>query len=76
MVLNMVFVEYVFSLPGFFRHMRRALGQAPGIDKLPDIPVLQALALWAAVLVVALSLLADLAILRADPRIRAPYRPE
>ena len=35
-----------------------------------DIPTLQALALWAAVLIVALGLLADLAIMRLDPRIR------
>ena len=30
MVTNMVLVEYVFSVPGFLRHMKRALGQAPG----------------------------------------------
>jgi ABC-type dipeptide/oligopeptide/nickel transport system permease component len=35
-----------------------------------DIPTLQALALWASVLIVALGLLADLAIMRLDPRIR------
>jgi ABC-type dipeptide/oligopeptide/nickel transport system permease component len=35
-----------------------------------DIPTLQALALWASVLIVALGLLADLAIIRLDPRIR------
>jgi ABC-type dipeptide/oligopeptide/nickel transport system permease component len=36
-----------------------------------DVPALQALALWAAVLIVALGLLADLAIVRLDPRIRS-----
>jgi len=36
-----------------------------------DIPTLQALALWAAVLIVLLGLLSDLAIMRLDPRIRA-----
>jgi len=74
MVTNVVLVEYVFTLPGFFRHMRRALGQVPGWPppKVPpiDILTLQALALWAAVLIVALGLLADLAIMRLDPRIR------
>jgi peptide/nickel transport system permease protein len=71
LVLNIVLVEYVFSLPGFFRHMRRALGQNEGLaDKFIDIPMLQAIALWAAVLIVALSLLGDLAIMRFDPRIR------
>jgi peptide/nickel transport system permease protein len=71
MVTNMVFVEYVFSVPGFFRHTKRALGQAPGWPPTIDIPTLQALALWASVLIVALSLLADLAIVRLDPRVRA-----
>jgi ABC-type dipeptide/oligopeptide/nickel transport system permease component len=40
-----------------------------------DILTLQALALWAAVLIVALGLLADLAIMRLDPRIRTSGRP-
>jgi peptide/nickel transport system permease protein len=71
MVTNMVLVEYVFAVPGFFRHMKRALGQAPGWPPTIDYPTLQALAMWAAVLIVALSLLADLAIVRLDPRIRA-----
>jgi peptide/nickel transport system permease protein len=71
MVTNMVLVEYVFAIPGFFRHTRRALGQAPGWPPSIDIPTLQALALWASVLIVALGLLADLAIVRLDPRVRA-----
>ena len=71
MVTNMVLVEYVFSVPGFFRHMKRALGQAPGWPPTIDYATLQALALWASVLIVALSLLADIAIVRLDPRIRS-----
>jgi peptide/nickel transport system permease protein len=71
MVTNMVLVEYVFSVPGFFRHMKRALGQAPGWPPTIDYPTLQAIALWASVLIVALSLLADLAIVRLDPRVRS-----
>ena len=75
MVTNTVLVEYVFTLPGFFRHMKRALGQVPNWPppKVPPIDVLtlQALALWAAVLIIALGLLVDLAIVRLDPRIRA-----
>jgi peptide/nickel transport system permease protein len=69
MVTNMVLVEYVYSIPGFFRHTKRALGQAPGWPPSIDIPTLQALALWASVLIVGLSLFADLAIVRLDPRI-------
>jgi peptide/nickel transport system permease protein len=77
MVTNMVLVEFVFNIPGFFRHLKRALGQAPawGISTqagvpIIDIPTLQALALWASVLIVALGLLSDLAIMWLDPRIR------
>jgi peptide/nickel transport system permease protein len=74
-IMNMVLVEYVFTIPGFLRHTKRALGQVPNWPppKVPplDIPTLQALALWAAVLIVALGLLADLAIVRLDPRIRS-----
>ena len=77
MVTNMVLVEFVFTIPGFFRHLKRALGQAPawGISTqagvpIIDIPTLQALALWGSVLIVALGLVADLAIMRLDPRIR------
>ena len=76
MVMNVVLVEWVFSIPGFFRHMRRALGQNYGApENYIDIPMLQGLAMWASVLIVAVSLLADLAIARVDPRIRAGGRP-
>ncbi len=62
MVTNIVLVEWVFSIPGFFRQMRRALGQGGGIDPAPNPEMLQALSLWAAMLIVVLSLLGDLAI--------------
>ena len=76
LVMNIVLVEVVFSVPGFFRHLRRALGQnVGGDDKFIDIPMIQAISIWAAVLIVVVSLLADLAILRLDPRIRAGGRP-
>ena len=76
MVMNVVLVEWVFSIPGFFRHMRRALGQNYGApEQYIDIPMLQGLAMWAAVLIVAVSLLADVAIVRIDPRIRSGGRP-
>ena len=81
MVTNIVLVEFVFAIPGFFRHLKRAMGQAPawGISSqagvpIIDIPTLQALALWASVLIVALGLFADLAIVGLDPRIRGSGR--
>jgi peptide/nickel transport system permease protein len=68
-VTNLVLVEWVFAIPGFFRHTKRALAQAtpPTID----VPTLQALALWAAVLIVVMSAIADIALVRLDPRLRA-----
>jgi peptide/nickel transport system permease protein len=75
LVMNIVLVEVVFSVPGLFRHLRRALGQnLGGDDKVIDIPMVQAISIWAAVLIVALSLIGDLAIARLDPRIRAGGR--
>ena len=77
MVTNVALVEFVFTNPGFFRHLQararpgRRLGSLhPGGTPIIDIPMLQAIALWAAVLIVALGLLADLAIVRLDPRVR------
>jgi peptide/nickel transport system permease protein len=78
-VLNVVLVEFVFTLPGFFRHTWRAFGKSQGF--LPDgagppvdYPTLQAIGVWAAVLVVVVGILADLAITALDPRIRAAGR--
>jgi peptide/nickel transport system permease protein len=75
MVTNMVLVEWVFSIPGFFRHMRRALGQNYGApEQIIDVPMIQTLSMWAAVLIVALGLIGDLAIVKLDPRIRSAGR--
>ena len=74
MVTNIVLVQWVFSIPGSFRHLRRALGQSPGFDNTIDIPMVQMLGVWAAVLIVVVSLLGDLAIVKLDPRIRASGR--
>jgi peptide/nickel transport system permease protein len=73
-VLNVVIVEFVFSVPGFFRHTWRAFGKAPGFPPGIDYPTLQAVGLWAAVFIVVVGLLADLALAAIDPRIRAAGR--
>ena len=79
LVTNVVLVEVIFSVPGFFRHLRRALAQNVGnsgpSDKMIDIPMVQAISIWAAVMIVVVSLLADLAIVYLDPRIRSGGRP-
>ena len=74
-VTNMVLVEFVFFIPGFFSHTKRALGQIPELPPGFDIPMLQALALWAAAMIVVVSALADLALVLLDPRVRATGRP-
>jgi peptide/nickel transport system permease protein len=78
-VLNVVLVEFVFTLPGFFRHTWRAFGKAAGF--LPDgfappvdYPTLQAIGVWAAVLIVVVGIMADVAITALDPRVRAAGR--
>jgi peptide/nickel transport system permease protein len=67
-VANVVLVEWVFSVPGFFRHTKRAIGKTD--PSTPDIAMLQALTVWAAVLIVVVGLVADLALARLDPRAR------
>ena len=80
-VINMVLVEFVFSIPGFLGLSRRAFGQAPGtlVPNEPvghiDIVMVQALALWTALLIVLVSALADVALAVLDPRVRAAGRP-
>ena len=76
-ITNMVLVEYVFFIPGFFSQTKRALGQVPELPPGFDIPMLQGLAVWGAVLIVVVSALADVVVVMLDPRVResAPARP-
>jgi peptide/nickel transport system permease protein len=78
-VLNVVLVEFVFTLPGFFRHTWRAFGKAQGYvpDNFAppvDYPTLQAIGVWASVLIVVVGIVADLTITALDPRVRASGR--
>jgi peptide/nickel transport system permease protein len=73
-VLNVVLVEFVFALPGFFKHTWRAFGKAPGFPPGIDYPMLQAIGVWAAVLIAAVSILADVVLNALDPRVRAAGR--
>ena len=70
LVLNMMFVEYVFFLPGFLWYTKRAIGSDPPLWTRPDIPTLEGIAIWTAVLVVTLGLLSDAAVLLLEPRVR------
>jgi peptide/nickel transport system permease protein len=72
-VTNMVLVERVLSVPGFFRFTWKALGHVEPIDRsihARDYPMLQALTLWGAVLIIVSSLVLDAVMHRLDPRIR------
>jgi peptide/nickel transport system permease protein len=71
-VLNLILVEHVFAVPGFFTNMQRATGKVLNFrgDPVIDYPMIQALSLWAAVLIVVLGIAVDLVMVRLDPRIR------
>ena len=72
-VTNVLITEAVFSVPGFLLHTQRAL-KPPYMPEAPDIVLLQALTVWGAVLIVALSIISDLLVYAKDPRIRASGR--
>jgi peptide/nickel transport system permease protein len=72
-VTNVLITETVFSIPGFLLHTQRAL-KPPNAPENPDILLLQALAIWGAVLIVTLSIVSDLLVMSSDPRIRARGR--
>jgi peptide/nickel transport system permease protein len=74
-VTNAVLVEWLYSIPGFFFTTKRALGQTSPYTT-PDIPVLQALALWAGLLIVVMSVVVDVALNALDPRIRTSQLPQ
>jgi peptide/nickel transport system permease protein len=71
LITNMVLLERVFSVPGFFRYTWRASGHA-GLDQdpWPDFALLCALGLWAAVLLIVLGLIADAIVSVIDPHVR------
>jgi ABC-type dipeptide/oligopeptide/nickel transport system permease component len=73
----MVLVERTLSVPGFFKYTWRAAGHAnPSVaarDPVPDFGLLCALALWAAVLLIVLGLIADGIVSRIDPRVRSSH---
>lgn len=76
-ITNMVLVERTLSVPGFFEYTWRAAGHAnlsvSARDPVPDFALLCALALWAAVLLIVLGLIADFIVSRLDPRVRLSH---
>ncbi len=74
LVLNVLITESVFSVPGFLYHTRRAF-RPPANPERADFEVLQAEAVWGAVLIVVLVVVSDLIVMAKDPRVRARGRP-
>jgi peptide/nickel transport system permease protein len=72
-VTNIVFVEWVWNVPGFWFATRRALDQDPFFPGI-DVPMLKAISLWTAFVIVVLSVLADIALAAVDPRVREAGR--
>jgi peptide/nickel transport system permease protein len=76
LITNAVLIERVFSVPGFFRYTWRAAGHAnfsfnvKSNPPLPDFPLLCALGLWTAVLLIVIGLIADGMVSLIDPHVR------
>jgi ABC-type dipeptide/oligopeptide/nickel transport system permease component len=79
-VLNLIVVERVFAVQGFFLHTLRATGRGGdgyqdgfrgGVSPSIDPEMLVGIAIWASVFVVVLSFVMEFALLRLDPRVRA-----
>ena len=80
-VINLILVERVFAVQGFFAHTWKATGRsadpssdgfAHGVPPQIDLQMLAGIAIWASVFVVVLSFAMELALLRIDPRLRTP----
>ena len=77
-VINLILVELVFAVPGFFKHTWRATGRfgdgyqdgfRAGKPPQIDLEMLVGISIWASVFVVVLSFAMEFALLRLDPRI-------
>jgi peptide/nickel transport system permease protein len=65
---NVMLVERVFSVPGFFHDVWKAVGH--NRENAINLPIIIMAALWTTVLVIVLSMLADAVVGRLDPRVR------
>jgi ABC-type dipeptide/oligopeptide/nickel transport system permease component len=80
-VINLILVERVFAVQGFFVHTWKATGRAGdgyqdglrgGTAPSIDLEMLVGIAIWASVFVVVLSFAMEFALLRLDPHVRTP----
>jgi ABC-type dipeptide/oligopeptide/nickel transport system permease component len=68
---NIMLVEMVFSVPGFFYYVWGAIGH--NSENAINLPIIIAAALWMTVLLIVLSLIADAILGRIDPRVRDAF---
>jgi peptide/nickel transport system permease protein len=65
---NVMLVENVFSVPGFFHYVWEAIGHNG--QSAINLPIIIAAALWTTVLTIVLGMLADAILGQVDPRVR------
>src|SRR5205085_5082651 len=65
---NVMLVERIFSVPGFFHYVWDAIGH--NTESAINLPIVIAAALWTTVLLIVLGMLADAILGRLDPRVR------
>jgi peptide/nickel transport system permease protein len=65
---NVMLVERVFSVPGFFHNVWEAIGHNG--ESAINLPIITAAALWVAVLLIVLGLVADTILGLLDPKVR------
>src|SRR4051794_4814884 len=68
---NVMLVEQVFSVPGFFYYVWAAIGH--NNENAINLPIVIAAALWMTVLLIVLGILADAIAARLDPRVRGAF---
>jgi peptide/nickel transport system permease protein len=65
---NVILVERVFSVPGFFHQLWAAVGHNK--ESAIDLPIIITAALWTTVLLIILGLISDVILEQIDPRVR------
>jgi peptide/nickel transport system permease protein len=65
---NVMLVERVFSVPGFFHYVWDAIGHND--ESAINLPIIIAAALWTTVLLIVLGMIADTILGQLDPRVR------
>jgi len=65
---NVMLVERLFSVPGFFANLWEAIGH--NSETATNLPIIITAALWTTVLLIVLSIIADAIVEQLDPRVR------